>query len=327
MLSHLLSDEPALRGRAIISAVHGLGGIGKTTVARWLIWQPEIEQRFRDGRIWVTLGNEPPEAITKINDCVSQLDPTFKTKTTVEAARADLAALLQDRSVLIVIDDVWPGKSADVAKALIVPSAGSRFLLTTRFPRLADDPEIRAEDFPLDQMSFDQAVALTILALGRKLGADERPLVKRLCEIVGGHPLALELAAARIREGRPWTALLNDLAAEVARFEVLEETDDDLLAAPIGSETKKRRASVRASLLLSVRYLNRGGQRLFALLGVIAEDAIITSHVAATLWSEEDRKADTRLRSLSSAIPSFFRGAKMQLEVDASLRRLSHDES
>ena len=28
-----------------------------------------------------------------------------------------------------------------------------------------------------------------------------------------------------------------------------------------------------------------------------------------------------------SAIPSFFRGAKMQLEVDASLRRLSHDES
>jgi hypothetical protein len=253
--------------------VHGLGGIGKTTVARWLIWQPEIEQRFRDGRIWVTLGNEPPEAITKINDCVSQLDPTFKTKTTVEAARADLAALLQDRSVLIVIDDVWPGKSADVAKALIVPSAGSRFLLTTRFPRLADDPEIRAEDFPLDQMSFDQAVALTILALGRKLGADERALVKRLCEIVGGHPLALELAAARIREGRPWTALLNDLAAEVARFEVLEETDDDLLAAPIGSETKKRRASVPASLLLSVRYLNRGGQRLFALLGVIAEDA------------------------------------------------------
>ena len=29
----------------------------------------------------------------------------------------------------------------------------------------------------------------------------------------------------------------------------------------------------------------------------------------------------------TSAIPSFFRGAKMQLEVDASLRRLSHDES
>jgi hypothetical protein len=59
----------------MISAVHGLGGIGKTTVARWLVWRPEIEQRFRDGRIWVTLGNEALDAITIITDCVG-LDPT-----------------------------------------------------------------------------------------------------------------------------------------------------------------------------------------------------------------------------------------------------------
>ena len=131
LLAYLLSDEPVQEGRAIISAVHGLGGIGKSTVARWLVWRPEIKERFRDGRIWVTLGNEPPDAITKINDCVSQLDPTFKTKATVEAARADLAALLQDSSVLFVIDDVCPGKSAEVAKALMVPSVRSRFLLTT----------------------------------------------------------------------------------------------------------------------------------------------------------------------------------------------------
>ena len=98
MLTHLLGDQ-AVTGRAMISAVHGLGGIGKTTVAQWLVWQPKIERRFSDGRIWVTLGNEPPEAITIISDCVSQLDPTLKTKATVDAARADLATLLQERSV------------------------------------------------------------------------------------------------------------------------------------------------------------------------------------------------------------------------------------
>jgi hypothetical protein len=280
--------------------VHGIGGIGKTMAARWLIWRPEVKRRFPDGQVWVTLGSEPRDAATVVNDCASQLDPTLKTKATVEAARADLAALLQDSSVLFVIDDVWLGNCAEVAKALMVPSPRSRFLLTTRFPQLADDPEIKAENFPLDEMNVDQAESLIVRALGRDLREDEKTLAERLCGVVGGHPLALELAAARVREGRPWDVLVSDLSAEIARLEALEETDDDLIAAPIGSETKRRRASVRASLLLSVRYLNRDGQRLFAWLGVVAEDAIITPRMAATLWSEEEAKADKHLRTLNA---------------------------
>jgi hypothetical protein len=301
LLTYLLSDEPAPKGRAIISAVHGLGGIGKTTVARWLVWRPEIEQRFRDGRVWVTLGGDSgaPDAIAVITDCVSQLDPTLKTKATVEGARADLAALLQDRSVLVVIDDVWPGKSAEVAKALMVPSPRSRFLLTTRFPLLADDPEIRAEDFAIDEMSVAQAAELISRALGRELSAAEQLHAERLCKIVGGHPLALELGASRIKEGRPWKTLLDDLSAEIARLEGLEETDDDLITEPISDETRKKRKSVRASLLLSVRYLSRPGRKLFAWLGVAAEDAIITPRMAATLWSEDEETARRHLRALS----------------------------
>lgn len=146
LLNHLLSDQ-ALAGRAMISAVHGLGGLGKTTIARWLVWRPEIEQRFRDGRIWVTVGNEPLDPLALVSDCVSQVDPSRQAKSSIEAARADLATLLQDRSILFVIDDVWLGKSLEVAKALLVPSIGSCFVITTRFSQLADDPDIRAKDF------------------------------------------------------------------------------------------------------------------------------------------------------------------------------------
>jgi hypothetical protein len=295
----LLSDQPAPKGRAIISAVHGLGGIGKTTVARWLVWRPEIEQRFRDGRIWITLGNDPPDAIELITGCVGRLVPTFNALPTVEAASGYLTSLLQNKSVLFVIDDVWPGKSAQVAKALMVPSTRSRFLLTTRFPELADDPDIRAEDFPLDIMSVDQAVELMIHVLGRKLSTEEEPRAKQLCKIVGGHPLAIELAAARIKEHRPWQALLDDLSAEISRLEALEAMDDDLIAEPLAGETRRRRRSVRASLLLSVRYLNREGQRLFAWLGIVAEEAIIIPKMAATLWCEGEQTADKHLRSLS----------------------------
>jgi hypothetical protein len=262
LLSYLLSEESAPKGRANISAVYGLGGIGKTTVVRSLVWRSEIERRFPDGRLWITLGNEPPDANAVINDCVSQFDPSVKSKATAEAARADLAVQLKDRSVLIVIDDVWPGKSAEVAKALMVPSSRTAFLLTTRFPQLTHDPDIGAQGFALHDMSIDQAAELVAHALGRQLPASERPQMERLCEIVGGHPLALGLAAARLKEGRPWKTLLDDLSHEIARLETLDEADDELLASPAPSETRKKRASVRASLLLSVRLLNREGQEL-----------------------------------------------------------------
>jgi len=298
LLTHLLDDQ-TVAGRAVISAVHGLGGIGKTTIARWLVWRPEIERRFPDGRIWVTLGNEPPDALTIISDCISQLDPAFKTKATVDTARAELATLLQDKSVLFVIDDVWPGRSAEVAKALLIPSSRSRFLLTTRISQLASDPAIRATDFPLDEMSGSQAKELIARALGRDLSSDEQSLSESLCKIVGGHPFALELAAARIREGRSWDTLLIDLSAEIADLEALDEADDDLIEPPVADTRRKKQKSLRASLLLSVRSLSESGRKLFAWLGTISEDAIISPRMAATLWATDEYTASRYLRSLS----------------------------
>jgi NB-ARC domain len=300
LLTHLLGDQ-ALAGRTMISAVHGLGGIGKTTIAQWLVWRPEIEQRFRDGRIWVTLGREPPEALTIINDWVSQLNPEHKAKATLEAARSDLTTCLQNRSVLFVIDDVWPRRSAEVAKALLVASSRSCFLLTTRFSQLAGDPRIMATDFPLDQMSLAQAKQLITRALGRELRPGEERDTESLCTIVGGHPLALELAAARIKEGRSWTSLLSDLSAEIAHLDALEEVDDDLIEPPIAHSAKEKQTSVRASLLLSVAYLNAEGQRLFAWLGVISEDTTITARIAATLWETDEKTASRHLRNLRGA--------------------------
>ena len=48
-----------------------------------------------------------------------------------------------------------------------------------------------------------------------------------------------------------------------------------------------------------MRYLNRPGQRLFAWLGVVAEEAIVTPRMAAMLWSEEEETAERHLRKLS----------------------------
>jgi hypothetical protein len=300
LLDHLLEDQ-AVAGRANISVVHGLGGIGKTTIALWLLWHSEIRERFRDGRIWVTLGNEPRARVTIVNECVRKLDPAHKDILPEDEASDILSNLLQDQSVFFVIDDVWPGESAKAARALLVPSPRSHFLLTTRSSHPADDLGIRAKPFPLNEMNFDQAEALISLVLERELKPDERCPVQKLFRVLGGHPFALKLAAKRVTRGRSWNKLLTDLSAEIADLTKLEEEDqksekeDDDSA----DRAREKEKSVRASLMLSVRDLPRDRQRLFAWLGAISEDAIITPRMAATVWNADEETALRQLRRLS----------------------------
>ena len=303
LLLHLLDDKPTLKGRASVSIVNGMGGIGKTTVVQWMVWQSELERRFPDGRIWVTLGNEPKDGRSIVNACLSKLHRRMPAETPTKDASGDLAAILQTRSVLFVIDDVWPGQSAEVARALIVPSPGSRFLLTSRFrfSELTDEPTLQAKEFPLDEMNIDQGTALIANTLGRQLRGTEKALAKGLCEAVGGHPLALELAAARIKRGRPWGPLIEDLTAEIVRLEVLNKPQSITAGEQPESDLAKRKQhSVIASLTLSVRGLPLFAKQLFAWLGIVFEDAAITPKMCATLWMADEEAARQYLDDLAS---------------------------
>lgn len=55
--NHLLTDDAA-PGTLVISAVHGLGGIGKTTLVAALAHDSDLQVRFPEGVLWATLG--PP---------------------------------------------------------------------------------------------------------------------------------------------------------------------------------------------------------------------------------------------------------------------------
>jgi len=43
----------------VVSVIHGLGGIGKSTLAAALAHDLEVQQRLPDGVLWVTLGQQP----------------------------------------------------------------------------------------------------------------------------------------------------------------------------------------------------------------------------------------------------------------------------
>jgi hypothetical protein len=55
----LLSDDPKVFGTLVVSAIHGLGGIGKSVLAAKLAHDEQVQARFGDGILWATLGQNP----------------------------------------------------------------------------------------------------------------------------------------------------------------------------------------------------------------------------------------------------------------------------
>src|SRR5437588_3695375 len=106
-LVEILLDSKRKGLVAITAALRGAGGYGKTTMARALCHDPRIRETFGDGILWVTLGENPGNLVGKIEDLIYALSKERPGFTGIDAAAAHLAMLLVDRTILIVVDDVW----------------------------------------------------------------------------------------------------------------------------------------------------------------------------------------------------------------------------
>ena len=103
------ASEPvrkALRGggtaggtTAVISALHGLGGVGKTTLAAALVEELARDGAFPDGIYWLTLGEEPTDAqlLGWLAELVRFFGDGEYRATAVEPTSAHLRSLLRDK--------------------------------------------------------------------------------------------------------------------------------------------------------------------------------------------------------------------------------------
>jgi len=84
-------------GTLVISAIHGLGGIGKTILAQALAHDPQVQEHFCDGILWTTLGQQP-DVLALLQAWIQALrDYDFK-PTTIQAASNHLNSLLYDNT-------------------------------------------------------------------------------------------------------------------------------------------------------------------------------------------------------------------------------------
>jgi tetratricopeptide (TPR) repeat protein len=180
----LMRDKPAAVTQRSVgrAAVQGMGGVGKTALA------VEYAHRFRglySGVCWC-----PAETHTGLLSALAGLAVTLGAATAEEAnvekaANAALRRLAEQRATwLLVYDNVPPPD----AIADLLPSAGARVLITSRFSDFGDV----ADEVALDVLALEEAVVL----LESRTGRSDASGATTLAEALGRLPLALDHAAA-----------------------------------------------------------------------------------------------------------------------------------
>ncbi|PSN78838.1 hypothetical protein C8B47_14880 [filamentous cyanobacterium CCP4] len=299
-------------GTLVVSAIYGLGGIGKSVLASALAHDPDVQAQFTDGVLWATLGQNP-DLLPLLSSWIQALgDYTFK-PTSAEIATSHLRTLLYDKRMLLVVDDVWNPDHADPFR---VGGDDCCVLVTTRSAQLSD-----VTPYDLDVMSESQSVELLSNALWGDLSDAETAAAHDLAREVGFLPLALELAASQVDDGVPWIELLQALRQEIVELDALDRVE----AAEQADDAKRRKHSLVACFNLSLRLLSSEQLGQFAGLGVLPEDVGVTAQMAATLWNKTVPKARKTLVTFKRKALLLAGSETLEGEATYRMHDLMHD--
>ncbi|WP_405894578.1 tetratricopeptide repeat protein [Streptomyces sp. NBC_00104] len=294
-LSGVLAEASGAEGQVMaVSALAGIGGVGKTTLAVHVAHQ--ARSAFPDGQLYVDLqgaGARPAEPETVLGSFLRALGTADSAiPDSLEERAALYRSVLDGRRVLVLLDNA---RDAAQVRPLLPGTAGCAALVTARV-RMVDLAGAHLVD--LDVMSPDEALQLFTRIVGEERVAAERKAALDVVAACGFLPLAIRIAASRLAARRTWTVsvLAAKLADERRRLDELQAGD----------------LAVKATFELGYGQLEPAQARAFRLLGLADGPDISLAAAAAVLdLPPEDTEdvleilVDTSL--LESAAPGRYR--------------------
>lgn len=235
----------------VVSAIEGMGGVGKTQLAVHAAHELVRRERFTDAQLHVNLRGFDPDLPPADPSAVLEafLRQLGIPAQQIPVGRDERATMYRDRlresSALILLDNA---ASEDQVRDLIPANPGCLVLITSRRSLAGLDS---VTPHQLDAFSDNEAIDLLARIAGRDRVAAEPEAAMRIVQRCGHLPLALSLAAARLRSRPMWS---------------LAQLADRLEAGQLEAIRAGGRA-VRPVFDLSYRDLTAPLQRVFRLLG------------------------------------------------------------
>jgi DNA-binding SARP family transcriptional activator len=220
-LSRLLDPTGAAGRPVVISAIDGMGGVGKSALAVQAAHR--LSDRFPDGQLYVNLhgatpGQPPRTPVSALGQLLRSLglDPAA-VPAEVEEAAARWRSLANQRRLLILLDNAH---DAAQVRPLLPGSPTCAVLVTSRQALGSLDG---AHLLHLDLLAQQQALALLGRLIGQQRVAAEPAAAEDVVRLCGRLPLAVRIAGARLADRPTWPIreLANRLADATRRLEEL----------------------------------------------------------------------------------------------------------
>ncbi|MGW0821638.1 ATP-binding protein [Streptomyces sp. NPDC002845] len=284
-------DREHAAATVVVSALAGMGGVGKTALALHAAHQAGDRRWFPGGILFADLRGYSPHLERNADAVVDlflhalgvrakDLPDTSDERLQAWQARCDSLAR-QGRPLLTVLDNVRDTEQISD----VLPVHPHRALITSRGKLSALQTAHRIDLAPLN---LSDAVALLDRALRAGGTNDERATTQaedagRLATLCGCLPLAIRIIAALLRD-QPWRSLAaqaDDLADSRSRLSAIAYPSTDAEHRPL---------AVRASIDLSYQHLEDAQRRAFRLLSA-APGADISTSAAKVLLDNADARA------------------------------------
>jgi tetratricopeptide (TPR) repeat protein len=275
-MEKLLEVLSARDGHVAISAIDGMGGLGKTALAVHVAHR--LTARYPDSQIVVNMAGTgaapllPAQGLTWV---IRVFEPLMRLPETVAELRPIYLHALRGKRVLLLLDNAHDGDQV----APLLPPEDCALIVTSR-RRIAVTGVVRVD---LDLLAPEEAMGLlgAIVGESRATAAE----LSRLAELCGRLPLALRIAGMFLQASPHWSAArfivaLADERKRLGRLRLEGSADLD----------------VAASLALSVGELRRARPDLADRWHELAVfPASFDTAAAGSVWEQPEEVADDAL--------------------------------